>query len=389
MDGEHRVPAKYLIVDEIGDHYNNGTFRGNTLHKCKSAWEYDMFNSGNRATINLDAILVNTADMVAAMHGKSLFQWTTAFFYQYIHACNPRLLPYLAEQLGKFNRWDEEVAHNGRKLRNDLRVRRMFTEMMIVFAFSPKCHMQNTYLHVCPSRDLSIHSLNAFRLAQQHERYVDVLFSKVGMEAPEKHYYRIFLIPLNELIVSIVKDVPQFTFRWLQYMLDIHYFTVMHQDPVARKRLLEQTLEDTLACVRYLCDRSGVFVSSEKVKKNHVVWVLWATLFWLESCVLHDPGRWVVLTSAFQLFVYQLPAVTKNQLEVYRMFCFLFSTFFRTFAPVCLTPNYDQPMCEPSVRELSRAICETSDGQTLHAPYRHVNEFRVAQQAHYAYVSSS
>ena len=256
---------------QINDKRLQKEFGGITFSKFKKT---DVKNKLSQALMSkkIEEACYWCAELVCAGHLLELWEFIIVFFSKNIHVGSPKLPIYLNMRLESFKR----IVNNGFigreiKMRNNMKVRELFAEIMSVLCFSRKMHNYGTTK--VSKDDFDLTNIQ-YHLTAPNVSYVEPIFMK---DDPKEIF-----IALNELAYCLSKDSlnTHKACYWVEWILEY--------DMICRKKK-----------IKCLCQRRTNIPVDPK-DQTDIVWLIWEVF--LQVSTRRSTIVRKILRSLLQLF---------------------------------------------------------------------------------------
>jgi len=188
-----------------------------------------------------------SAELICSGHYSELWDTIIGFYTKHIHIGNPKLITYLEMRINNF----KEIISNGYvdqelRLRNNEKMRRLFSEIMCVFCESKKKHCYNEVK--VKKEDFDLTQMTE-RFKAPNVEFISGLFQK---EDPKEIY-----IALNELAYNITVEGKNSISAcyWLEWIIEFETICKKNKDKIK-------------------CERR-TFASVESKLQMDIIWLVW------------------------------------------------------------------------------------------------------------------
>jgi hypothetical protein len=232
---------------DINDKRSSNEFKGVTFSKFqKSKVRLELVNCLINSKV--EPACYWTAELICAGHYGDLWEIITLFISRYIHLGNPKLPIYIAMRFKNF----KEILMNGYMgneltMRNNLKIRQLFAEIMSILCYSRKKHSLDA-VKIKKTDEFNITHM-ASRLKAPTIVYVKDIFKD---DDPKELY-----IAMNEFAYHLTKESKNSVSAcyWLEWILE--YETLC-------KHKKELCLGETRQ-----------FAPIQDKFKNDIIWIVW------------------------------------------------------------------------------------------------------------------
>ena len=271
-------------MDEINDKRSKQEFKGITFSKFKkSQVKKELLLT--MLSCKVEKACYWGAELISAGHFKDLWECIVIYMSKYVHIGNPKLPIYLDLRFGNF----KDIITNGYlddelSLRNNLKIRQIFAEIILVLCYSKKKH-----------------SFETIKIKKDEEFNMTYMATKLkatslnfGEESFEKDDPKEIYIGVNEFAYNISKKIKNsvsacYWFEWL----------------VEYENLCKKRKEKCEA------ERREFAPVQDKYQKD-IIWILWDILF-RECKKQKDPLKEKILNSLLSLFSIKYTSNSKKR----------------------------------------------------------------------------
>ena len=190
------------------------------------------------------------AELICSGHILDLWDIIIIYSTRYIHIGNPKLPIYLNMRLDNFKDLIEKYSDNELQIRNNIKLRQLFAEIICVLCLSRKKYSFEN-LNIKDKQDYNILNLSE-KLRASNTEYAKLSFKN---KDPKELY-----IPINEFNYHISKDSYDCinATYWLEWILQY--------ETICKGQKFE-----------FKCE-SRDFVNVNDKCRNDIVWILWESL---------------------------------------------------------------------------------------------------------------
>jgi hypothetical protein len=243
---------------EINDIRSSAEFSGISFSKFqKSKVKLELLNS--LITSKVEPACYWCAELICAGHFSDVWEMIILFICRYIHLGNPKLPIYLSMRFSAF----KEVMNNGYggnelSLRNNMKIRKLFAEIVCVLCHSRKKHNFEP-VKIKKEEEFSMTHMSS-KLKAPSINYATALFRK---DDPKEMY-----IAINEFAYHISEESHNVVSAcyWLEWVLEFDAVCKGNKE-------------------RCICENRH-FVSVQDKFKNDSIWIIWEVI--LTQCSTKD-----------------------------------------------------------------------------------------------------
>jgi hypothetical protein len=212
------------------------------------------------------------AELICAGHFMEVWESALYILSKHIHLANPKLASYLENRFTIFrNIMTQGYYVTELDLRNSIKIRHLFAEIVCVLATSPKKHAFET---------IKINRQEEFDITQMTERlhapsitFIENVFKR---EDPKEIY-----IALNEFAYNLQSKEMIVACYWIEWLIEFELICKNRKEPcVCKKR------HDVPVDKKFQCD---------------IIWIIWE-IFQEYTEKLNNPFLIKIMNSLFQLF---------------------------------------------------------------------------------------
>lgn len=271
-------------MDEINDIRSSKEFKGITFSKFKKS------QVKKELLISLQSCKVEkacywSAELICAGHLKDLWECIILYMSKYIHIGNPKLPIYLELRFNNF----KDIISNGYlddelSLRNNLKIRQIFAEIILVLCYSKKKH-----------------SFEAIKIKKTEEFNMTYMASKLkatslnfGQNSFQKDDPKEIYIGVNEFAYNIFKKNSVAACYWFEWLVEYENLCKKRKEKCEAERRSFAPVDD-------------------KYQKD-IIWILWDILFKQcdkQNCKLK--GK--ILNALLSLFSIKYTSGTKKKMR--------------------------------------------------------------------------
>jgi len=247
MDSETQSVDDNSIINDIR---NPSEFKGISFSNYKKT-EVKQALMDNMLKIKLEPACYWCAELLCAGHLMDIWEIILYFVGKHIHLGNPRLTIYLENRYDIFrNIMSQSNFTNEIQTRNNVNIRKLFSEMICILTLSPRKHSFEP-IRINRIEEFNI-TLMTERLKAPSVKYAEPVFEK---EDPKELY-----IAINEFSYSISKDGLNLmrACYWIEWLIEF--------DAICKKR--RQVCK---------CQRRVQIMVDSKYQKD-IIWMIWCAL---------------------------------------------------------------------------------------------------------------
>ena len=241
------IKTKYMDESIINDKRVKADFKNLSFSKfSKSKIKIELLKSLLKN--NIEKSIYLSTELICSGHFIDLWDNILLYMSRYIHISNPKLPIYIEIRFNKFKTILENgYLDNELELRNNKKIRILFSEIISVLCFSKK---NNAF------ENLKIKDIQEFELINLNNRLKASNISFANKFFKEKDPKEIF-IPINEFSFNISKDSEDhieatFWFEWI-----LQYETLLNKE---KKKLLCET---------------RLFANVDYKYQDDIIWIIW------------------------------------------------------------------------------------------------------------------
>lgn len=193
------------LINDIRTEFRNITFSNFQKSKVKKELLNSMYNS------KIENSCYWAAELICAGHYLDLWDIIIFYYFSYIHIGNPKLAIYLNLRYNNFI----TILKNGYNtnilpMRNNLKIRKLFSEIICILCFSIKKHNINT---------IKLNKETDFDLINMSEKFkapnTNYALNIIKEEDPKELF-----IPVNELVYSLVNKNIIDSCYWFEWIIE-------------------------------------------------------------------------------------------------------------------------------------------------------------------------
>lgn len=277
------------------------------------------------------------AELICSGHFLDIWDIIILYSTKFIHYGNPKLFPYLELRYNQF----VSILNNGYQnyplmLRNNIKIRRLFCEIICILCFSIKKHNYNKI------KLDKVEDFNLITITKKFKAPNTSFIENIYKEYDPKELF----IPVNELIFSIIdKNIVDACF-WYEWIIEY--------DLRCKKE-------------KKKCECESRIYAPTKYQKD-IIWIIWDILFFysnkLENSLIKK-----IINSLFTLFKIQYKPSCKTK----RKYIFYFSFSL-------LIENIDLSINICSKTNEVNAICDK-----INLIYREIKKNEIAPKTDYLF----
>lgn len=192
-------------ISDIRDSFQNITFSNFQKSKAKKELINCIYNS------KIENANYWAAELICSGHFLDLWDIIIVYSTRYIHYGNPKLFPYLELRYNQFiSILKNGYSNNPIMLRNNLKIRRLFCEIISILSFSNKKHNYNN-IKLNKKEDFDLINISK-KFKAPNTTYIENIYKN---DDPKELF-----IPINELIFSINdKNIVDCCF-WYEWIIE-------------------------------------------------------------------------------------------------------------------------------------------------------------------------
>jgi len=266
----HRVPDASLINDVR----TPASFKGITFSKYKKL-EVKHALLDNMMKIKIEPACYWCAELICAGHYTDIWDILLHFLGKHVHLGNPKLTVYMENRYQIFrNIMSQSFFTHDIQARNNQSIRKLFFELICVFAYSPRKHS---------FEPIKINRTEEFDVTQMTEK-LHAPSIKYGQPLLQKDDPKELFIAINEFAYHITREGVNAmrACYWIEWLMEF--------DAICKKR---KTI-----C---RCERRAYIPVESKYQKD-TIWLIWDTLNHYAKEEGHNEFVQKTLASLLRLF---------------------------------------------------------------------------------------
>jgi hypothetical protein len=214
--------------------------------------------------------------------------WDIIFYFyaSFIHVGNPKIIVYLDKRFKSF-KTIYETTENPLDLRNNVKIRTIFTELITILCLSNKMYVLN-YAYV-PNDDYNMAFIHT-KYKAPNDNYITPYYK----QDDPKHMIHLF----NEFVYNIEIGNSSRAFYWFEYILGY-------------EKLLHKYNEKSISTHRD-------FVNVKHSHKRDIIWIIWEILIRISQNKGHIYNSFV--QSCLSLFTIRY-SLSSKQSKKYFIYC--------------------------------------------------------------------
>jgi hypothetical protein len=222
-----------------------------------------------------------SVELICAGHFLSLWETIINYYSKYIQLSNPKLITYLELRYNNF----KYIYNNGYqdcelKLRNNNKIRRLFSELICILCLSKKHHIFQE-IKINPFDFILINISDKLKAPN-----IDFIEPYYKPEDP-----KLLFIPFNEFVYNLsIKNCIE-TCYWLEYILEFEINIKKKKESI-------------------ICERRTYPNVDIKMQKD-IIWIFWEIL--LDYAEKHSLLSLKILKSAFNIFCIKYSPILKQK----------------------------------------------------------------------------
>lgn len=273
------------IINDIRNDFKNITFSNFQKSKTKNELLNCIYNN------KIENANYWTAELICSGHFLDLWDIIILYTTKYIHSGNPKLAIYLKMRYDNFiNILENGYQSNIILLRNNTKIRKLFSEIICVLCFSNKKHnLQQIKLN--KNEDFNIINISS-KFKAPNTKFADIIFKE---DDPKDLF-----IPINEMIYSLsIKNIIDICF-WYEWIIEYEI----------------KCKKDKKKC------EAENRVYAPKYFQKDIIWIIWDILFNYAQNIKDKPILSKIIDSLFQLFVIKYKPTYKIKRKYILYFAF-------------------------------------------------------------------
>jgi|MDTG01.4.fsa_nt_gb hypothetical protein len=275
------------IDEEINDIRTIQDFKQYSFSKFKKS-EVKKELLKNLSSEKLEHIIYWTAELICAGHFIDIWEIILLFVSKYIHLANPKLPIYINKRFQSF----KEIISMGYignelSLRNNINIRKLFFEIMIILCFSKKNHsFEQIKMNI--DEDFDMIQLSNKLKAPKLTYATDFMLSGDPKE---------LFIAINEFVYNLENKNSRKCCYWVEWLIEF--------DNICKRK------KENSKCER----RDFIPVDSKFQMDN--IWILWDIL--LQKCDNNQNSNKIIMQNLLNLFCikYTTPVIKKRRYIIY------------------------------------------------------------------------
>ena len=233
-------------IDDIRENFNNITFSNYQKSKVRKELINCIYKN------KIENTLYWCGELVCSGHFLDIWDIIILYYTKYIYIINPKLVIYLSMRFDNFksilmNGYTENVL----LLRNNRKIRNIFSEILLILCFSKKNQTFESY-KLDKREEFDLLNMSS-RFKAPHIDYIKPIYHD---EDPKE-----LVIPVNEIIYSLECEDLLNVYHWFEWILE--YENKMSKDKNKRKSFM---------CETRLYAPSGC--------QKDIIWIIWDIIFY-------------------------------------------------------------------------------------------------------------
>jgi len=316
-------------IDDIREHFNNITFSNYQKSKVRKELTNCIYKN------KIENTLYWCGELVCSGHFLDIWDIIILYYTKYIYTINPKLVIYLSMRFDNFksiltNGYTENIL----RLRNNIKIRNIFSEILLILCFSKKNQTFEPY-KLDKSEEFDLLNMSS-RFKAPHIDYIKPIYQD---EDPKE-----LVIPVNEIIYSLESEDLLNVYHWFEWILE--YENKMSKD------------KKTFVCETRIYAPSGC--------QKDIIWIIWDIIFYYlkktDYSIYNKLDKTTVkkqvnlksqiINSLYNLFIIKYNPTTKRRrkLLIYVAFKFILTNI-----------DINTPIISSSVKQQVEIVLEKND----------------------------
>lgn len=316
-------------IDDIREHFNNITFSNYQKSKVRKELTNCIYKN------KIENTLYWCGELVCSGHFLDIWDIIILYYTKYIYTINPKLVIYLSMRFDNFksiltNGYTENIL----RLRNNIKIRNIFSEILLILCFSKKNQTFEPY-KLDKSEEFDLLNMSS-RFKAPHIDYIKPIYQD---EDPKE-----LVIPVNEIIYSLESEDLLNIYHWFEWILE--YENKMSKD------------KKTFVCETRIYAPSGC--------QKDIIWIIWDIIFYYlkktDYSIYNKLDKTTVkkqvnlksqiINSLYNLFIIKYNPTTKRRrkLLIYVAFKFILTNI-----------DINTPIISSSVKQQVEIVLEKND----------------------------
>ena len=233
-------------IDDIRENFNNITFSNYQKSKVRKELANCIYKN------KIENTLYWCGELVCSGHFLDIWDIIILYYTKYIYTINPKLVIYLSMRFDNFksilmNGYTENIL----RLRNNIKIRNIFSEILLILCFSKKNQTFEPY-KLDKREEFDLLNMSS-RFKAPHIDYIKPIYQD---EDPKE-----LIIPVNEIIYSLESEDLLNVYHWFEWILE--YENKMSKDKKKNK---------TFVCETRIYAPSGC--------QKDIIWIVWDIIFY-------------------------------------------------------------------------------------------------------------
>lgn len=233
-------------IDDIRENFNNITFSNYQKSKVRKELANCIYKN------KIENTLYWCGELVCSGHFLDIWDIIILYYTKYIYTINPKLVIYLSMRFDNFksilmNGYTENIL----RLRNNIKIRNIFSEIVLILCFSKKNQTFEPY-KLDKREEFDLLNMSS-RFKAPHVDYIKPIYQD---EDPKE-----LIIPVNEIIYSLESEDLLNVYHWFEWILE--YENKMSKDKKKNKSFVCETrIYAPLGC------------------QKDIIWIIWDIIFY-------------------------------------------------------------------------------------------------------------